>query len=107
MAFSSTSRIETSVCLDSASSPVNMALKYGEHAAKMTLERKRGFVFHQTRKVDVTDISDNSVLVGENLLAADDEDHVAEVPMLPDGVQLGEGLPGVLLRGVGHPRRTR
>lgn len=37
MAFSSMSFIVISVCLDSASSLVNMALKYGDEAHKMTL----------------------------------------------------------------------
>lgn len=37
MASSSISLIVTSVCLDSASSPVNIALKYGLHALKITL----------------------------------------------------------------------
>ena len=36
MAFSSMSRIVTSVCRLSASSPVNMAWKYGLHADKIT-----------------------------------------------------------------------
>ncbi len=38
MADSSTSRMVTSVCLDSASSPVNMARKYGEQADRMILQ---------------------------------------------------------------------
>lgn len=37
MANSSISLIVTSVCLDSASSPVNIALKYGLQALRMTL----------------------------------------------------------------------
>lgn len=38
MACSSMSLMVTSVCLDSASSPVNMARKYGLHAESITLE---------------------------------------------------------------------